>query len=290
MNAEAPHHNNLTCYKEYGCRRPECVERHGAWARTRHRRRGYGTWQPFVDAEPVRQHILRLREYGISAKRTADLAGLYEAEVNGILYNISGRPPRQKIRPEIAEKILAVKPRPENIAEQRNVEATGTRRRLQALAALGFPFRRLGDHLPLHSSHVRRATVTQHVQLRTARLVAELYERLANEDPTDWGITPGSALKQKRYAAKQGWHPPIAWDDDTIDDPNATPWTGEEPQLNRNELAAIRRQEIEHLAGFGFAPEEIAARLGDDIAVSTVKGILADLRNGPRDRRKEVAA
>lgn len=54
---QPPHHRNLTCVKEYRCKRPECVARNQAYARRRYRQQGYGTWQPLVDATPARQHI-----------------------------------------------------------------------------------------------------------------------------------------------------------------------------------------------------------------------------------------
>jgi hypothetical protein len=253
----APHHRNLTCYKHHGCRLPACVERHAAYQRTVHRRRGYGTWQPFVDAEPVRQHLKQLIDYGISFERAARLAGVYPALVAAVLYPMGGRAPKQKMRAENAAKILAVKAIPENIDDLHLIDGTGTRRRLQALAAIGFPFLRLGEHLPLHPNQVRNVAIAKKVRARTARAVAEAYDRLWNQDPTQYGVRPATALKVQRYAKSQRWAPPAAWDDDLIDDPNATPDYGQ--QVPRYIELAENGLELEH---HGHTRQQAADRLG----------------------------
>lgn len=255
---EPPHHRNLTCYKHYDCRLPACVARHAAYLRRVYRRRGYGTWQPFVDAEPARQHIRNLVAYGISFERAANLAGLKPSVVAAILYPMGGRAPKQRIRPETESKILAVKAIPENVDGLRPIDGTGTRRRLQALAALGFPFTRLGEHLPIHPRQVNYVVGGRLVRADTARAVAKLYDELWNQDPIQWGVRPSTALKVKRHAAKQGWAPPAAWDDDQIDDPEATPNLGSSTpryiELAENGLELEQRQ--------GYTREQAAERLG----------------------------
>jgi AraC-like DNA-binding protein len=255
---EAPHHNNLSCYKHYGCRLPACVARHAAYARSVYRRRGYGTWQPFVDAEPVRQHLRNLINYGISFEQAANLAGLYPASVAALLYPMGGRAPKQRLRAETAAKLLAVKAIPENVHGLHPIDGTGTRRRLQALAAIGFPFVRLGDHLPLHPAQVGRVAHAPRVHARTARAVAKLYDQLWNQDPTQHGVRPATALKVKRYAASQGWAPPAAWDDDQIDNPAAQPDLG--ARVPRYVALAENGLELEQRQG--YTRQQAAERLG----------------------------
>ncbi|RSS59847.1 hypothetical protein [Streptomyces sp. WAC01280] len=254
---EAPHHRNLNCYKHFNCRLPECVARYSAYRRRVHRQQGYGTWQPFVDAEPVRRHLQLLDEYGISFEQTARLAGLKATVVAGLLYPMGSRGIKQRLRAETADKILAVKPVPENLNELRPIDATGTRRRLQALVAIGFPFLRLGEHLPIHPNQVHYVASGRRVQVKTARAVAALYDQLWNQNPADYGIRPATSLKVKRYAASKGWAPPAAWDDDTIDDPTAQPDLGE----HTPRFIALAENALELEKSQGYTRQQAADRL-----------------------------
>lgn len=187
----------------------------------------YGLWQPFVPAEPARRHIQSLMEYGISIERMAEVSGLRPAVLSRIIYDFTDRPMAKKIRTETADKIFAIKPRFEYIHDRHHVDGTATRRRLQALAAIGYPFRGMGEFLPLHPAQVGRTARSARVEAGTHRAVAAAYSQLAGCDPVTRGIRPGAALRVRRLAAAQGWAPPIAWDDDTIGDPEAQPdWTG----------------------------------------------------------------
>jgi hypothetical protein len=227
---EAPHHRNLTCVKEYRCRRPACLARSADYDRTRNRLVAYGRWQPFVDAEPVRQHIRMLSSYGIGWQRVCRLAGVANGCISRILYGAphEGRGPTKRVRTTTADKILAVKPSFDHLAPSARVDGTGTRRRLQALVANGWPQRRLGIemgivHHRLIWDHVRQDVVAAD----TARRVRDLYERLWNVDPTTRGVSARFAAEAKARADAYGWVPPAAWDDDYIDSPAATPDIGE---------------------------------------------------------------
>ncbi|MFJ4418233.1 hypothetical protein [Streptomyces sp. NPDC088925] len=277
-------HGTLSRHKHHGCKCQPCYEAFRQYTRSRYRRIGYGTWNPLADAAPVRAHIDALRAAGHTMTGITLDADVSSATIARIYY--MGAP---TVRTEVAERILSLKPTDApRLSPHSAVDGTGTRRRIQALAAMGWPFTALGGRLGVHPRRLSDLARADRVSAATAKRIADAYRTLHTLNPAQHGVGRQAITMARNFAARQNWHGPLAWDD--IDDPNATPWAGEEPQLNRNELAAVRRQEIEHLAGFGLGAEEIAARLGDDIAVSTVKGILADLRNGPRDRRKEVAA
>lgn len=98
------------------------------------------------------------------------------------------------------------------------VDATGTRRRLRALVALGWPSTYLKTRIG--AAHII-FTDSAVVHPRTAARVRALYDEL--------GGTLGPAPRSRTYAAAKGWPPPLAWDDDTIDDPAATPYVGPVP-------------------------------------------------------------
>jgi hypothetical protein len=100
----------------------------------------------------------------------------------------------------------------------RLVDNTATARRLQALAAIGWSNRALAEHLGINRSRIRqlRNLSSRRVTADTERAVAWLYRELSD--------TPGGDIRAKNWARKLGYHPPLAWDDDTIADPDAPPY------------------------------------------------------------------
>ncbi|MGA5035142.1 hypothetical protein ACPB8P_31930 [Streptomyces cellulosae] len=258
---EAPHHRNLTCVKQYNCRRSACLERSANYDRARNRLVAYGRWQPFTDAEPVRQHIRMLMSYGIGWQRICRLSGVANGCISRILYGAphEGRGPTKRVRTTTADKILAIKPSFDHLASGARVDGTGTRRRLQALVANGWPQLRLGrelgiKHYRLIWEQVRRDVVTAD----TARRIRDLYEQLWNVDPTTRGVSPRYAAEAKRRATANGWPPPAAWDDDYIDSPAATPDLGE--RIDR--YTAIAEDARWLMSEHGYTAAQAAHRLG----------------------------
>lgn len=145
------------------------------------------------------------------------------------------------------------------------VDATGTRRRLQALAAVGWSPARVSAELGFSRTWAQKLTTVGRVHRVNAALVADVYERLWNAAPPQG--TAGERLSMLRAlsaARKAGWPPPLAWDDNSIDDPAAGPAVVVRRPRRRapGEVAA----EVEHLRGFGLTDEVIAARLGVKLA------------------------
>ncbi|NYV73115.1 hypothetical protein [Streptomyces sp. UH6] len=180
---------------------------------------------PMVDAEPARRHVRNLMAGGVSAQTISTASGVGYATVSGLLYNLSATRPRAvKIRQGNAQRLLAVKA--ENVAT-RYVAPVGTQRRIQALVANGWPQRRLGPHFGIHPVYVHAVLTQPSVFGTTAASVAAAYDRLWNQDPHHHGISASAVKKVRTHARANGWAPPGAWDDDTIDDPNEHPeWTG----------------------------------------------------------------
>jgi Zn-finger nucleic acid-binding protein len=99
------------------------------------------------------------------------------------------------------------------------VDATGTTRRLQALARAGYPSRYIAAELSLsHDLRVRRWRSGRYHQVwRSSEvLVKYLYDRLWDTD--------GPSAAVSRWASQQGWEPFEAWTEETIDDPLAKAW------------------------------------------------------------------
>lgn len=201
-----------------------------AYESHRRRQQAYGTWQPYVDAAPARAHVRDLMAYGIGWMRAAQLAGVPQSTVEKLLY---GSPPRgmapsKRIRPATADKLLAVHPGPALLADAADTDATGTRRRLQALVAAGWPQTQLAARLGMHRANFGKTIRHQRVLMSTERAVRALYDQLWNADPREHGVSPNSYNRARSHARNNRWAPVGAWDDDRIDAAEAFPdWTGQ---------------------------------------------------------------
>mgnify|MGYP000116654497 CR=1 FL=1 len=115
-----------------------------------------------------------------------------------------------------------------DLAPHAYIDGTGTRRRLQALTAAGWSLTRLATHLGVTPRNLL-STMTSSGDVTAARAatVVALYDRLWDADPAIGATRYQRAgiPVTKRAAARHGWPPPLAWDDDQIDDPTATPHT-----------------------------------------------------------------
>jgi hypothetical protein len=249
----------LTCVKHYGCRLPECVERHRAYQRNRYHSRTAGSWQPLVDAEPVRQHILDLQAAGLTTLRISELSGLTFETVVGFV-RAYGRTRYRKARkrrctPEVAAKILAIQP---ETATPGRVDATGTVRRLQALVACGWPMYHLGPRINISCRTVRAIVRQERVYGRTADAVARLYDELQDAKPEKHGIDRTSAVRARSYAKARQWAPVSYWATrmDVIDDPDFQPLYG----VTRREIVAQDAHELIRYSGLDR--QAAADRLG----------------------------
>lgn len=113
------------------------------------------------------------------------------------------------------------------VALPRRVDALGTRRRIRALQAIGWRLRDISDDAGLPFKAMARYVVTDLVSRHTADRIAAAYERLS--------MTPGPNGKAVRHAARQGWPPPLAYDN--IDDPLEQPTVGSDEHVPDVNLA-----------------------------------------------------
>lgn len=107
------------------------------------------------------------------------------------------------------------------------VPAAGTIRRVQALAVAGWPPSRVAREAWLSPSTMARLMKATTVPAATARTIAAFYDRFSTVSPGLCGVALAQARAARARAFAAGWAPAGAWDDDTIDDPDARPdWTG----------------------------------------------------------------
>lgn len=216
-------HGTYARYKLDYCRCYPCASAGSAYNMNRTRAIAYGTWQPFVDAEPVRQHIRALQSCGVGLRRIASAAGVDRQRLQAVLSGRPdrGTPPQEKIRPALAAAILAVELSFDLLGDKTIIDGSGTRRRLQSLVAVGWSQAKLAERIGWTPQNFTTLIQGDRVTAATARLVRGLYDDLWNQAPPSGGHRDKIAVSRARnHAAAQGWLPPQAWDDDLIDVPD----------------------------------------------------------------------
>ncbi|WP_416477068.1 hypothetical protein [Streptomyces sp. LKA04] len=167
-----------------------------------------------VDAGLALEHLHKLR-VTMSWSQIQDATG---CDNRGLQLLISGK--RTEINRTTQDKILAVPPGAEPSAGM-YIDATGPRRRLQALSALGYSGRHIADRIGTSEVRIHKIANGSQPTVRygLVRRIKHLYDELSQ--------TPAPAGRSRtrviRHAHSNGWAPPVAWDDDTIDDPKAHP-------------------------------------------------------------------
>lgn len=233
------------------CSRPKCTRT----ARVNHKgglcnkhyealpNRGY------VDAAPVQEHLEHLYATGKTLKSVSEVTGL-SADT---LCSVSRRTWVQK---RTAVAVMAIETPGGFVSSRRVVSAVGTRRRLQALMASGWSRVDLAEKFGVSERAVRNWMDRSGVEAGTAASVARMF--------TDLEMTSGTSTRSAIFAKRHGWPPPLAWDPDQIDDPNAM------PDARINVYASTRR--LRSLCRMGFSQKYLAERL--DIGIDVVSEIL----------------
>ncbi|MFE1170421.1 hypothetical protein [Nocardiopsis sp. NPDC058789] len=189
-----------------------------AYDRERYRRTRLGLpTTDLVDAEPARRHARRLMQLGwrhtdISAESGAThvITILYGKPSEGIL-------PLERIGSLFSRRILALplELRPTGSS----IDPSGSRRRMQALCAIGHPVVWQARQMGLTTSLASRVVngTSKGILARHAVTIRAFHEEWWNRPA---GPSRESSLA-KYTAAQKGYLPSLAWDDDLIDLPEA---------------------------------------------------------------------
>lgn len=214
-------HGTVDAYKQDRCRCTPCTEGAADWERRRRLDAFIGAPPRVLDSTEVRAHLAELQAAGIGYKRVAVLAGVTSTTVARLIRQPN---PQRRVRPEVAERILAVTATLDAASPGAVVDATGMVRRLQALHVMGWSRRELSDRLGVYHNALAAAHRTGHASARLVRAVRALHDELWDQaPPTDTWRERASATRVRAWATDQGWAPSMAWDDETIDDPQARP-------------------------------------------------------------------
>lgn len=263
-------HGTRSCWQG-GCRRPECTQAQhdyqNAWSLLDRRIRGiegHGEVPP-TDAA---QHIKELLSEGMSYRAIGAASGLQPRKLWEIAH---GKRPRG-IKVETERRILAVTLRPVK------VPALGSIRRIQALAALGHTTAEItavaGVGPRILASLSRQATMYR----ATAEAIDRAYRALS--------MTQGPSEIGRKRALSKGWAPPLAWDDEALDDPDGKPDRG----------ALVRGFDLDewwYLVENGEDPAKAADRCGvtlNAVSKAAYRAGRNDLGNYAESARKRWSA
>lgn len=208
-----PDHGTYSRYARHACRCQPCRNA----GRSYRRRIGYDHSNGktrLIDNTQARVHAERLTARGWTREQIAAAAGVGEGTVIDML---SGRSRKTKRTTAAAILNIALDQKPPILRRMTN--ATGTRRRLQALMVLGHSMAEVARRVDVGVSSLEQtaAGYWDMIRVSTAVKVARVYRELS--------LTPAPANRYseqaRNHAMAQGWHGPMAWDD--IDNPACQP-------------------------------------------------------------------
>jgi hypothetical protein len=230
MSRQIPEHGTMArrlgCKSRPACLCDVCIE--GSRRRRKHdhvrRSRGISGMAP---TGPLSMHVKRLIKGGRSVTGIAVESGVDPKTVRRVLHlRVS------EVWQSTADKLLALREIPDDDAL---VDSTGTVRRLQALVVMGHSQKTISDEVGCAFTYIsmlnhgQRATVTMAMEQSVRRAYAKL------------SMAVGTSSYGRTRAASYGWHGPLAWDEETIDDPAALPATDAvQPIVSEGENLAAR--------------------------------------------------
>lgn len=280
-----PNHGTASAYVYYKCRCDICKEANRVRAAARRKAQAFGRYQnAFVDAAPVRAHVQSLAQQGWGVRTICEHSGVNRTQVRTLLY---GRTPSEqadghypkprhltKIRRESAEKLLATHFHVDGSPDGALLDATGTKRRIQALAVAGYSLCWQATQTGWELSNYTMILERDKVQYSTFKAVRDLFEthELKKPAPTNrWEA--GGVTRAKKQAASLGWLPAAAWDD--IDnDPAPVRTTPDEDLIDHIKLDMVidgiavemtnaeRRYFADELMRLHYQPNDIDRMLG----------------------------
>jgi plasmid maintenance system antidote protein VapI len=263
-----------------GCRCTDCSNAHYRYMARYRLDREHGQHRR-IDSTQARATITRWLDAGWAYTPLAALIGCSDTVIVDL---VAGKP---RLNAATAELIRRLPAEPRQPVGRAHTDGTGTIRRGRALVRIGYQINIIAKAIGMHPDALGRLINRNEsiVLVSTARAMTAAYKQ--------WAWRPGPCQQSRSHAQRLGWHGPMAWDTDTIDDPNADPdvddltaiETPSADRLSRNELAAQRREWIQKLTNSGHPPSEIATRLG--MNTGSVRAICAELRTGVKRRRPQ---
>lgn len=205
----------------------------------------------------MRDHILKLQEWGLPAQSIASAAKCSNTTIS---YIVQGRT-HTSVLLYVANGIMAVSHRP--MASQPKVLSVGAKRRIEALQAAGFSHDDITAHMRHNSSkNVLPSGAT--ILFDTWLCVKEAYDELSTRP-----VRNNQVAKRARC---KGWFTPLDWESVDIDHPDSFPEVVEVKPRNAVEVRSAGR---EMLRSGKYRRDDIAKKL--NVSRRTVDRWGADL-------------
>lgn len=201
-----------------------------------------------TNATQVRVHIERLIARSWTQAQIAAAAGISQPAVSIILSQQYTGVHRNTAAAILDIRLDKTPPIPRGL-----VDATGTRRRLQALMVLGYTLPDIAHRVRVAESSLHQTIDGRWEKVRTltATKVTRVYRQLST--------IPAPPTRTAEHARNQGmawgWHGPMAWAD--IDDPACEPDPEETPAPSH-----VHADDVAELAARGLDDAQIGRRLG----------------------------
>lgn len=240
ITANDPRHGRRSGYAA-GCRQDCCTvatRRHQKNYRLRAMASGGSTT---VDARRAQAAVADLAQR-MSYSAMAKALGTGHSYLTAIE---SGR--IRRISPAREAAILRLRARGYTPTDTSHVNPRGARRRLQALHALGYTWVALATETGIGLTTIKDVSRGEWpvVEARHDAAIRDAYDRLSMQLPTGDTRHKMAAITKARQASRRyGWAPPLAWDDDAIDDPDATPAGMDEPTGSDTARERARRIDV----------------------------------------------
>jgi hypothetical protein len=208
------------------CTCPTCEDRR-RYARRNYKLRQRGQGRTTTPAR-TQAHLKFLHQHGWVNEAIAAECGIGVATVCEIDRGV----PKRIWRTTEAAILTVTGP-----ARGHHVPAHGTRRRLEALAALGWPPKTISARAGLHPGFGRCFFYQNYdrVKASTADAIDAVFRELCMTPAPESAVS----AQMRSRAQTQGWLPPLAWDD--IDDPNEVPSVTALPVKDEIDEAAVLR-------------------------------------------------
>ncbi|SCE16556.1 hypothetical protein GA0115250_144745 [Streptomyces sp. BvitLS-983] len=205
---DPPPHGHANRYVRWHCRCTPCTRAASRADAERRLDRLAGRSRK-VSAEACAAHIAVLVAAGLSQQQIADAAGVWQVTVSRI------RSGQRHVSRLTQDAILAVPVGCRPMKGQ--VSSVGAVRRLRALYALGHFARDIAERSGLSKDAVADLVAGRPATLDASRdaAVRACFDELS--------MKVGGSAKTRLRAQAEGWVPPLAWDEDAIDDPAAVP-------------------------------------------------------------------
>lgn len=241
------------CYSSHRCGCDDCLAGNTYRMGQRRKLHAYGRAQDYrVDKTAAAERVHALRGLGWTVQGIAERAGVPRSVVDSLLSTRYKRTTRVT-----AEAILAVRIQFPPVMKWKRVPVTGTQRRLEALAYMGWSIRHLERLTGMGDGFL--SDVMRHADLvheSTAARIATIYDELWDKQPPrETKFEKAVYTRTRIYARKQGWLGPLSWDDIDADvDPV-------KPDQSKGRGWVL--DELEHLRALGESADTAATLLGE---------------------------